>query len=133
MSCNSLLVSPLLVTTLFTTFHSGSEVTQSYCPLNWPLEERQKQCREVYGFSCNCPRCQTEVIEMQGGGGRVDSESDDDDSMGSGSHEGSMGSGEGGTGAGAADIADLLDLPPNPDEGPLDPTYLQVLNSSRCL
>lgn len=39
---------------------SGTEVTQSYFPLGWGYEQRQQQCREVYGFTCCCPRCQTE-------------------------------------------------------------------------
>lgn len=37
----------------------GTEVVQSYCPLNWTFEERQQQCAEVYGFQCNCPRSAT--------------------------------------------------------------------------
>lgn len=36
---------------------SGEELTQSYFPLNWEVEERQERCRELYGFSCTCPRC----------------------------------------------------------------------------
>ncbi|MEW5313817.1 MAG: hypothetical protein WDW38_005354 [Sanguina aurantia] len=36
----------------------GTEVTQSYCPLNWSYADRQQQCNDVYGFSCSCSRCQ---------------------------------------------------------------------------
>jgi len=36
---------------------AGEEVTQSYFPLDWELEDRQTRCREVYGFTCACPRC----------------------------------------------------------------------------
>lgn len=36
---------------------SGEELTQSYFPLWWEYDERQSRCREVYGFSCACPRC----------------------------------------------------------------------------
>lgn len=36
---------------------AGEEVTQSYFPLEWELEDRQMRCREVYGFACACPRC----------------------------------------------------------------------------
>ena len=37
---------------------AGTEIMQSYCPLNWDYLTRQEQCREVYGFTCCCPRCQ---------------------------------------------------------------------------
>lgn len=36
----------------------GEELTQSYFPIIWSLEERRKACREQYGFDCSCPRCQ---------------------------------------------------------------------------
>lgn len=39
---------------------AGTEVVQSYFPLNWSLQERQQQCRDVYGFTCTCPRCKLE-------------------------------------------------------------------------
>ena len=73
--------------TLFPFFAlSGSEVTQSYCPLDWSFEERQMQCREVYGFTCNCPRCQYECTVEEA------SEHSDDDDMGQGGGGEVMGS-----------------------------------------
>ncbi|KAL6771682.1 hypothetical protein ACKKBG_A27400 [Auxenochlorella protothecoides x Auxenochlorella symbiontica] len=39
---------------------AGEELTQSYFPLWWEYDERQSRCREVYGFSCACPRCKVE-------------------------------------------------------------------------
>ena len=39
---------------------AGEELTQSYFPLHWDLEERQERCRELYGFVCTCPRCKVE-------------------------------------------------------------------------
>ncbi|KAK9833822.1 hypothetical protein WJX74_006946 [Apatococcus lobatus] len=39
---------------------AGEEITHQYFPLDWSLEERQEQCREVFGFQCNCGRCQVE-------------------------------------------------------------------------
>eukprot|EP00775_Hariotina_reticulata_P013980 gene13980-14095_t len=36
---------------------AGTELTQSYFPLNWDLQERQQQAQQVYGFTCGCPRC----------------------------------------------------------------------------
>lgn len=38
----------------------GEEMTQSYFPLAWDLEERQTRCHQVYGFQCTCPRCSCE-------------------------------------------------------------------------
>mmetsp|Transcript_2950 Transcript_2950/g.8310 ORF Transcript_2950/g.8310 Transcript_2950/m.8310 type:complete len:377 (+) Transcript_2950:228-1358(+) len=36
---------------------AGSEVLQSYFPLNWSYSERQERCKQQYGFECCCPRC----------------------------------------------------------------------------
>ena len=41
----------------------GTEVLASYVPLHWELETRQRQCREVYGFTCACPRCKCEQAD----------------------------------------------------------------------
>jgi hypothetical protein len=38
----------------------GEEITQSYFPLNWEVEDRQTRCSTVYGFRCTCPRCTLE-------------------------------------------------------------------------
>eukprot|EP00798_Chlamydomonas_sp_ICE-L_P018503 gene18503-25002_t len=38
----------------------GTEIVQSYFPLNWKFKERQQRCKQLYGFTCVCPRCQTE-------------------------------------------------------------------------
>lgn len=91
---------------------AGSEITQSYCPLDWTFEERQGQCREVYGFACNCPRCQLEATEgaeamdEDGGDGASASRMQEDDIWG----------GQG----------PYSQLPPNPDEAPLEEGYLDV-------
>jgi SET domain len=37
---------------------TGEEITLSYFPLHWSLEERQLQCGAQYAFRCTCPRCQ---------------------------------------------------------------------------
>lgn len=39
---------------------AGEELTISYFPLHWTLNERGMRCREQYGFECRCPRCQEE-------------------------------------------------------------------------
>eukprot|EP00803_Ostreobium_quekettii_P008093 evm.model.scf_3553.1 EVM.evm.TU.scf_3553.1 scf_3553:1881-7957(-) len=63
---------------------AGTEVVQSYFPMNWDFEDRQQQCKSVYGFECSCPRCQVEaagsdptedmdVDAMEGNGHGVDS------------------------------------------------------------
>ena len=80
-------------------FCAGSEVTQSYCPLNWSFEERQRQCHEVYGFVCNCPRCQAESLELQAEGGMPgDGEGEEDEEMDEdeGEEDGEMSAGEDG-------------------------------------
>jgi hypothetical protein len=61
---------------------AGTEVTQSYFPLGWGYEQRQQQCREVYGFTCCCPRCQTESHYDWAAG-----QQDDDDEGSSGEWE----------------------------------------------
>jgi hypothetical protein len=90
----------------------GSEITQSYCPLDWTFEERQGHCREVYGFACNCPRCLLEAIE----GG----EAMDEDEVGGASssriQEEDIWGGQG----------PYSQLPPNPDEPPMEEGYLDV-------
>jgi hypothetical protein len=35
----------------------GEELTQSYFPITWSLDERRATCRTQYGFTCSCPRC----------------------------------------------------------------------------
>jgi SET and MYND domain-containing protein len=39
----------------------GEELTQSYFPLTWSYQERQRRCAEHYGFACSCPRCREEA------------------------------------------------------------------------
>jgi hypothetical protein len=48
---------------------AGTEVVQSYFPLNWSLAERRRQAREVYGFECACPRCLAEEAPGWADGG----------------------------------------------------------------
>ncbi|KAG1656021.1 hypothetical protein FOA52_005649 [Chlamydomonas sp. UWO 241] len=126
----------------------GTEVTQSYVPLNWSFEERQVQTREVYGFACNCARCQAEcsgLMDLLGMDSDLDMSEDDEPPAASpsaaagaaagagaagpsGGDGGDGGAGGAGTGAAAAGAAgaDLYTLPPNADEGPLEPTYLHL-------
>lgn len=42
---------------------AGEEITQSYFPLGWDMSERQTRCKDIYGFSCACPRC---ALESEG-------------------------------------------------------------------
>ncbi|KAJ9507575.1 hypothetical protein QJQ45_019243 [Haematococcus lacustris] len=46
---------------------AGTEVLQSYCPIGWDYADRQAHCREVYGFTCSCQRCQLEASWDDGG------------------------------------------------------------------
>lgn len=39
---------------------ANEELTISYFPLGWPLDERRERCKELYGFACTCPRCVAE-------------------------------------------------------------------------
>eukprot|EP00854_Cymbomonas_tetramitiformis_P001104 gene1104-1657_t len=39
----------------------GSEILQSYFPLNTPLPERRQRTVEIYGFACDCARCAFEA------------------------------------------------------------------------
>ncbi|GAX82783.1 hypothetical protein CEUSTIGMA_g10209.t1 [Chlamydomonas eustigma] len=119
----------------------GSEVTISYCPLSWSYEERQQQCRSVYGFICNCPRCQAECLRLRSRR-TVDDSSEWETESSSDAMEEDDGGAEAQTQEGAStsnkvkadednDDEDepnsyLIDLPPNTEEGPLDPTYLQI-------
>lgn len=88
----------------------GSEITQSYCPLDWTFEERQGQCREVYGFACNCPRCQLESTEaagaMEEGNGASNLDMQGEDIWG----------GQG----------PYSELPQNLEDGPMEAGYLDV-------
>lgn len=114
---------------------AGTEVVQSYFPLNWDLEERQLQAQQVYGFHCSCPRCLTESQpgwrDATGGSGSgsewgTDDGEGDEESMeeeeagvaaaaaaGGGQQEAAAG-GSGGAAGGHGGT------------GPLDPTYLQL-------
>lgn len=111
---------------------AGTELFQSYCPLHWGLAERQQQCKDVYGFACTCPRCQTESQWSD------DEEGDDDDwetdSASDGGGEAAMGMEDAGGGADAAgteeepDMADVqgpIVAAPG-EEGPLEPAYLRL-------
>eukprot|EP00884_Botryococcus_braunii_P017329 jgi/Botrbrau1/427/Bobra.110_2s0077.1 len=40
---------------------AGEEITLSYFPLHWSLEERQQHCQGHYSFRCTCLRCQEEA------------------------------------------------------------------------
>lgn len=39
---------------------ADTQITQSYFPLSWSFEDRQQRCKEQYGFTCICDRCQVE-------------------------------------------------------------------------
>eukprot|EP00873_Tetraselmis_striata_P004402 jgi/Tetstr1/424666/TSEL_015188.t1 len=56
---------------------AGSEVLQSYFPLNWSFRERQERCQEQYGFQCGCPRCQLEQHWEEGESDMDGSEADE--------------------------------------------------------
>jgi hypothetical protein len=129
---------------------AGTEVVQSYFPLNWSLPERAAQARSVYGFDCACPRCLTEVTPewaaLTGGSGsgsewETDSgDGDGDDGMehdassegggggreeeaaphGGGANGCANGSGGGGAAGGASSSGG------GGGREALDPTYLQL-------
>ncbi|EFJ49771.1 hypothetical protein VOLCADRAFT_104220 [Volvox carteri f. nagariensis] len=89
----------------------GTELAQSYVPLHWDLAERQAQCREVYGFACTCPRCQTESRwsddddddegeesewETDSGGGNMEADGEDRGAPAAGGGEAAAMPGDGG-------------------------------------
>lgn len=37
------------------------ELTQFYCDIRMPVEMRQKELSDLFGFSCTCPRCRFEL------------------------------------------------------------------------
>eukprot|EP00747_Dinoflagellata_sp_TGD_P179304 gnl/TRDRNA2_/TRDRNA2_29917_c0_seq1.p1 gnl/TRDRNA2_/TRDRNA2_29917_c0~~gnl/TRDRNA2_/TRDRNA2_29917_c0_seq1.p1 ORF type:complete len:551 (+),score=83.89 gnl/TRDRNA2_/TRDRNA2_29917_c0_seq1:28-1680(+) len=46
----------------------GEELTQFYCDIRMPVEMRESEMREEYGFACNCRRCLFEQdLEKLGG------------------------------------------------------------------
>ncbi|KAG2429022.1 hypothetical protein HXX76_011264 [Chlamydomonas incerta] len=117
----------------------GTELAQSYVPLHWGLLERQLQCREVYGFACTCPRCQTESQWSD-----EDEDSDDEDDVeeqeeaaGAGAEDmeedGDGVAAAAAAGASAADGDELemeellrpITAPPG-EEGPLESNYLHL-------
>lgn len=49
---------------------AGTELTQSYTPIQWSYPERQEYCKDIFGFSCCCERC---TLESQ-----YDFDNDDD-------------------------------------------------------
>ena len=40
----------------------GEELSQFYCDVRMPLEMRQKELLELFGFCCQCPRCRFELL-----------------------------------------------------------------------
>ncbi|GMH44009.1 hypothetical protein BSKO_11943 [Bryopsis sp. KO-2023] len=74
---------------IFKTLHDlpeGTEILQSYFPMTWGLEERQKQLRTVYGFECCCQRCKIEgeekdAVEIDGGDDAGEEEMEENDEM----------------------------------------------------
>ncbi|GLI62126.1 hypothetical protein VaNZ11_004662 [Volvox africanus] len=121
----------------------GTELAQSYVPLHWGLAERQAQCRDVYGFDCTCPRCQTES-QWSDDEGEDDDESEWETDTSNEDLEADdaavTAAGEAATGqsrdAGASglcggqevemqDAQPIVCAPPG-EEGPLEPTYLRL-------
>ncbi|GIL51020.1 hypothetical protein Vafri_6979 [Volvox africanus] len=121
----------------------GTELAQSYVPLHWSLAERQAQCRDVYGFDCTCPRCQTES-QWNDDEGEDDDESEwetdtsDEDletddaavaAAGEAATEQSRDAGDPGPcGDQEVEMQDaqpIVRAPPG-EEGPLEPTYLRL-------
>ena len=35
----------------------GEELTQFYCDIRMPVDMRQKELKDLFGFTCDCPRC----------------------------------------------------------------------------
>ncbi|KXZ51077.1 hypothetical protein GPECTOR_14g61 [Gonium pectorale] len=112
---------------------AGTELAASYVPLHWRLAERQAQCREVYGFSCTCPRCQT---ESQWSDEDEDSEWETDSGGDAAMQEQGADEEAGGNGATEDEDADggevemeeatgPISAPPG-EEGPLEPAYLRL-------
>lgn len=113
---------------------AGTEVFQSYCPLSWDYDERQAHCKEVYGFTCICQRCQMEGQlgrtgggeGMQGDGNSSGEWMTDDDDEG---REAGMVDEDNAPASSGADggMAVDADAPGGGNgAGPLDPTYLQL-------
>lgn len=49
------------------------ELTQFYCDIRMPVEMRQKELSELFGFSCACPRCRFELqLESNDGDGSLE-------------------------------------------------------------
>ncbi|GLC36920.1 hypothetical protein PLESTM_000518500 [Pleodorina starrii] len=111
----------------------GTELAQSYVPLHWSLQERQAQCREVYGFDCTCPRCQTESQwsdeEEEGEENEWETDSGDGGDMETDAAAGEEAAGEeAGGDDGEVEMQDAqppIVAPPG-EEGPLEPTYLRL-------
>lgn len=124
---------------------AGTEVVQSYFPLNWDLAERRQQARGVYGFDCACPRCLTEAAPGWGGsdgsgseweteeGGseeEMDEASEEQQHHHHHEHTATQHAQHGGTqqdaSGGACAASGSGGGGGGDDRGPLDPTYLQL-------
>lgn len=46
---------------------AGEELTQFYCDVRMPADMRQKELRDLFGFTCNCRRCAFEISLFRGG------------------------------------------------------------------
>ncbi|GIL75147.1 hypothetical protein Vretifemale_4926 [Volvox reticuliferus] len=118
----------------------GTELAQSYVPLHWNLAERQAQCRDVYGFDCTCPRCQTESQWSDEDDVESEWETDSDNGDMAADDAAVPAAGEPATGqsrdAGASEpcgdhevemqhAQPIIRAPPG-EEGPLEPTYLRL-------
>lgn len=111
---------------------AGTEVTQSYVPINWSYRQRQRQLRDVFHFTCNCSRCQTEGMadncSESSGEWETDSEGEGEEEEevemeacdGSADHQHEV--------QDDADEASMGTSPPThpPDEPPHDSTYIQL-------
>jgi hypothetical protein len=42
---------------------AGEEITISYCPSWWPVEQRKKELLDKFGFACDCAACTNEEVK----------------------------------------------------------------------
>lgn len=58
----------------------GTEILQSYFPLNTPFSERRQRTVEIYGFACDCARCAFEALRGNAApSNKMDAEGDEEE------------------------------------------------------